>query len=343
MALIRYSMGLFALIIVYQVQVQAAGAGRAAEVITAAISFEPKINRVETVGTAEAIRSVILYPAVADKVTAVNFVPGQHVEGQAVLLQLDSRRQKLALKRVSIELVDAQRTVIRLQESREKGAITQSALDDAMTARDLLNVELSEVKTELEDRAVRAPFAGVVGFTDVEPGDRIGVQTVITTIDNRQQLLINFNAPEAALPILQGKASVELEPWQTKGLRIKADITEVDSRVNRSNRSIRVRALLDNSTDLYRPGMSFRVTLQLAGNEYAVIPEAALMWGPTSAYVWLAQNGKAKKVDIQIRQRLSGRLLVSGALNVDDQLIVEGVQRLREAQSVKASLSQRTD
>jgi multidrug efflux pump subunit AcrA (membrane-fusion protein) len=83
--------------------------------------------------------------------------------------------------------------------------------------------------------------------------------------------------------------------------------------------------------------MSFRVTLQLAGDEYAVIPEASLMWGATSAYVWLSENGKAKKVNIQIQQRLSGRLLVSGDLTASDQLIVEGIQRLREGQSVKAS------
>lgn len=339
MLLIRHFVLLCASLIVGQVQAQVAGVGRSAEVITEPITFEQKTNSVATVGTAEALRSVVLYPAVADKVTLVNFRPGQHVQDQQVLVELDSRRQKVALERVTIELVNAERNVTRLQESRRQGAIAQSVLDDAMTSRDLLKVQLSEVKTELEDRTVRAPFSGVVGLTDVEQGDRIGLQTAITTIDNRQQLLINFDAPEAALPMLQGNASVELEPWQSQGISIKADITEVDSRINLSNRSIRVRALLDNKADLYRPGMSFRVTLQLKGAEYAVIPEAALMWGTTSAYVWLAQNGKARRVDIKIQQRLRGRLLVSGALQAGDQLIVEGVQRLREGQSVNASIS----
>lgn len=62
--------------------------------------------------------------------------------------------------------------------------------------------------------------------------------------------------------------------------------------------------------------------------------------GATSAYVWLIENGKAKQVDVQIRQRLSGRLLVSGELTENDQLIIEGVQSLREGQSVKAATSQ---
>lgn len=345
MLLKRHSARLFVMLLVCpilaigSVQAQVSRAERAAEVITAPINFEQKTSRVEAVGTAEAIRSVVIFPAVADKVTAVKFVPGQQVQAQDILLELDSRRQKVALARVTIQLADAERTVVRLQESRKKGAIAQSDLDEAITARDLLKVQLSEVNTELEDRTVKAPFTGVLGLTDVEQGDRISLQTAITTIDDRRQLLINFNAPEAALPILQGNASVELEPWQSQGLRMQADITEVDSRINLSNRSIRVRALLDNSADIYRPGMSFRVILQLTGEQYAVIPEAALMWGATSAYVWLVQEGKAQKVDVQIQQRLSGRLLVSGKLTAKDQLIVEGVQTLREGQSVKATLA----
>lgn len=340
MTLIRHSIWIILLLTVCQVSAQTSRNNKAADVITLPISFEKKSSRVEAVGTAEAIRSVIIYPAVADKVIAVNFVPGQFINKHDVLLQLDSRRQKVALERVTIQLADAERTVARLKESRKKEAIAQSALDDAITARDLLKVQLIEVKTELEDRTVKAPFSGVVGLTDVEPGDRIGLQTAITTIDNREQLLINFSAPEAALPMLQGKSVVELEPWQSQGMRIKANIIEVDSRINLSNRSIRVRALLDNNADLYRPGMSFRVIMQMSGEAFAVVPEAALMWGATSAHVWVAEEGKAKKVDVQIQQRLSGRLLVSGALNENAQLIVEGVQTLREGQSVNAITSQ---
>ncbi|MDP5206529.1 efflux RND transporter periplasmic adaptor subunit, partial [Alishewanella sp. SMS9] len=226
--------------------------------------------------------------------------------------------------------------VNRLQESRQRGAIAQSDLDDAITNRDLLKVQMAEAKTNLEDRTVRAPFSGVVGLTDVEAGDRITLQTPITTLDNREQLLVNFVAPEAALPILSAQGSVSLQPWLSQGETIAAVISQVDSRIDTANRSIRARALLDNAQDQYRPGMSFRVILELKGDSYAVVPEAALLWGATSAYVWLMQDNKAVRVDVQIIQRLSGRLLVAGALNAGDMLIVEGVQSLRNDQAVTA-------
>lgn len=324
-------------------QAQVVANSRATQVITQPVSFEQQTSRIEAVGSAEAVRSVVLYPAVADKVTSVNFTPGQRVEKGQVLLELDSRRQQVAVERATIQLRDAERTVERLKQSRQRGAIAQSDLDDAITQRDLLEVQLAEAKTELEDRIVRAPFSGVVGLTDVEQGDRITLQTAITTVDAREQLLINFNAPEDALPILQGNTSVQLSPWQSQSTVFNAKIAEVDSRIDSASRSIRARALLDNTADQFRPGMSFRVQLQLVGESFAVVPEAALLWGATSAYVWLAEQGKAKRVDVQIKQRLSGRLLVAGAIQPGDQLIVEGVQRLREGQAVRDVSTQRAN
>ncbi|MDP5034714.1 MAG: efflux RND transporter periplasmic adaptor subunit [Alishewanella sp.] len=336
MTLFRLIIVILAIVFFSPAQAQQARGGQAAQVIVMPLSFEQQSSRIEAVGTAEAVRSVVIYPAVADKVTAVNFLPGQLVEQGDVLLQLDDRRQQVAVDRVTIQLADAERTVNRLQESRQRGAIAQSDLDDAITNRDLLKVQMAEAKTNLEDRTVRAPFSGVVGLTDVEAGDRITLQTPITTLDNREQLLVNFVAPEAALPILSAQGSVSLQPWLSQGETIAAVISQVDSRIDTANRSIRARALLDNAQDQYRPGMSFRVILELKGDSYAVVPEAALLWGATSAYVWLMQDNKAVRVDVQIIQRLSGRLLVAGALNAGDMLIVEGVQSLRNDQAVTA-------
>ena len=334
MTLFRHSLWLCSILLICQVQAQVSGNNAPAKVIMAPVAFEAQRSRIEAVGTAEAIRSVTIFPAAADKVTAIHFTPGQKVKQGEVLLELDSRRQRDAYKRAAIELADAERTVTRLQESRKRGAIAQSELDDAITGRDLMQVALSATQTELDDRKVLAPFSGVVGLTDIEAGDRITQQTAITTIDDRYKLFVHFNAPESAFSMLQGKAEVLLEPWQSGGKTITAHIAQVDSRIDPQNRTLRVRALLDNADDAYRPGMSFRVVLTLTGDEYAVVPEAALLWGATGAYVWLARDGKASKVDVSIAQRLTGRVLVSGNINKGEQLIVEGVQSLRPNQAV---------
>ncbi len=307
-------------------------------VVTEPVSFMYETRKVEAVGSAEALRSIALYPAVADEVIEVNFVPGQLVEAGKVLIKLDNRRQKNAVKRAELTLKDAQRTLDRLITSHAQGAVPISELDLARTQRDLAEVALEEAIVDLDDRFIKAPFDGVVGITDIEVGDRINEQTLITTLDHRSKLYINFKAPEAALPVLMNAPDVTLEPWSDREVAIKAEIAQIDSRINEADRTLRARALLDNSADKFRPGMSFRVNLSIKGDRYAAIPEAALLWGATGAYIWLAESGKAKRVDVNVHQRLRGAILVSGAISEGDTLIAEGVQRLRNGQAITTEL-----
>jgi RND family efflux transporter MFP subunit len=310
------------------------GGDRPKLVVIETLSFEYQTSLIEAVGTAQAKRSVTLFPGVSDEVTAVNFVPGQSVLKGDVLVALDSRLQDVNIKRTQIQLEDAQRNFNRVKNSLAKGAVAQRELDDTETVVRLAQVALQEAKENKEDRLVRAPFNGIVGLTEVEVGDRISSQTEITTIDDRQSLFVNFLAPELAVSYLMEKPNVQLQPWTNRTVNISAKIAELDSRVNTSDRTIRARALLENEFDLYRPGMSFRVSLRVQGERFVAIPEAALSWGASGAFVWLADNEKAKRVDVQIEQRLRGRILVSGDLSDGEILVIEGIQGLRSGQAL---------
>ncbi|NMH59454.1 efflux RND transporter periplasmic adaptor subunit [Alteromonas ponticola] len=314
---------------------QWSGENKAKLVVTEAIKFEYENKKVEAVGTAEAFRSVTLYPAVDDEVTEVNFAPGDEVKKGDVLLRLDDRRQQVALKRAKLELSDAERSLKRLQQSRKQGAVPQSDLDDAQTIFELAQVSVMEAQTELDDRQMLAPFSGIVGLTDVEVGDRITQQTAVTTLDDRSKLYINFKAPEAAVSLLLGSPEVQLQPWSERSTSLSAQIAQIDSRIDEVDRTMRARALLENVNDRFRPGMSFRVNLSVNGNLYAAVPEAALLWGATGAYLFKDNNGKAMKTNVTVHQRLRGTILVSGNLSEGDQLVVEGVQRLRHNQEIE--------
>lgn len=305
-----------------------------APVIVEPVSFERERNRVEAVGTAEAARSITIYPAVGDRVVAVNFEPGDKVEKGELLVQLDARRQQVAVEQAQINLRDAERTVERLRASLDQGAVPQSELDNAILLRDLARVELENAKIELEDRFIRAPFSGIIGITDVEVGDRIDEQTAIATLDDRSSLLIDFRIPEAAVSLLRDGAELQVEPWRYSGEPVTAEIVELDSRINPTTRMYRARAKISNDNDDFLPGTSFRTAIELAGQEFASIPEAALSWGVNNPFVWVVEDGKAQRVDVQIEQRIPGRVLVSGNIQRDDLLIVEGVQSLREGQPV---------
>ena len=306
------------------------------QVIVAPLAYQTQQSSIEAVGTAEAKKSVVIFPAVSEKVTSVNFIPGQFVEQGKVLVTLYNEREQVALERAQISLKDASREYERLLESRQKGAAAQSQVDVAETTLALAQVAVKEAEVALNERVIRAPFSGIVGFTDIEVGDRITQQTQVTTLDDRNELFINFSAPEVSVNVLTDDAQVTLTPWQNREVNIDARISQVDTRINEQDRTIRVRALLDNEDDNYRPGMSFRVKLSVAGQRYVAVPEAALLWSATGAYVWQMVEGKAARVDVKIQQRLLGTILVDGTFNPDSALVVEGVQRLRQGQELEA-------
>lgn len=250
-----------------------------------------------------------------------------------MLLELDSRRQKAALDEAKIKLADTQRILERLQQSQAKGAVPKSDVDDAKTVVELAKVTLTQAQTELEDRKVIAPLNGIMGLTDVEVGDRISELTEIASIDDTSDLYINFNAPESAIFMLRNKSNITVFPWQSES-PINAQIAYLDSRINPQTRTLRVKAKLNNANEQFLPGMSFRVHIEVLGDNYAAIPEAALLWGATGPYVWTSVDNKATRVDVKIEQRLAGRLLVSGPLKEGDILVIEGVQRLRAKQEL---------
>jgi RND family efflux transporter MFP subunit len=123
---------------------------------------------------------------------------------------------------------------------------------------------------------------------------------------------------------------IEISTWNRDTLRAAGEIVAIDSRVDPANRSFVVRAKVDNADDRLRPGMSFRVTLDVIGATWPVVPEVALQWGSDGAYVWALENSRAVRVPAAIVQRDDGSVLVDADLPSGTDIVVEGVHRMRD-------------
>jgi len=243
----------------------AGSAGRApVRVIAAPLGFEPTETRIEAVGTSRALKSIELYPAASGAVVAVNFEPGQYVTQGDVLVELDSRDEKLAVELARVRLQDAERLYDRYRRSRDSGAVLPTEVDAARTQAEAARIELDRAQVALDDRTIEAPFAGHVDYTEVDPGDRITTGTLITTLDDRSTLLVSFDVPEVMVGELTADNDVSLTPWN-RPETLTGEVVEVGSRIDPASRTFTARATVDNSADALRPGMSFRVTATAKG------------------------------------------------------------------------------
>ena len=287
------------------------------------------------IGSGVAQRSVTLFPAVAGEVAEVNFRTGQGVRAGAVLIRLDDRTERLADELAAARVAAAQTLVQRYEGTRGTGAVPDSVVDEARTALRTAQIEQQQAREAVRDRTVRAPFDGVMGLANVEPGDRVTPDTALVTLDDRRALRLDFEVPEAYLarlrPGLPLTATNPAYPQQ----RFAGEVTEVDSRIDPGTRNVRVRAALPNTDGVLRSGMSFQVQLSLSGAALVSVPELALQWGRDGSYVWAVRNGNAAQVPARPVRRSGGQVLIDGELRAGETVVVEGVQRLRAGRPVR--------
>jgi RND family efflux transporter MFP subunit len=304
-------------------------------VIAESLQFESAQTRVEAVGTSRAVLSAELYPAASGEVVAVNFEPGELVRKGDVLVQLDSRQERLAVGLAEIKLEDATRLFERYSRSSDSGAVLPTTLDAARAAMETARLELERAKVALDDRTIEAVFDGHVGATDVDPGDRVNPNTLITTLDDRSSLLVSFEVPEAFIGELKVGEDIRLETWSAAMPAVTGEVVDIGSRIDPRNRTFVARARVENPSDSLRPGMSFRVSVEVEGERYAVVPETAVLWGADGAYVWSIIDGKAQRTPVKVVQRREGRVLIDGDLGANGIVVVEGTQRMRNGIDVK--------
>lgn len=310
-------------------------AQRATTAIVQPIVFAPKTERLELTGTIESSSSVEIFPAVGDVVTNVYFQAGDAVEAGSPLIQLNNRREQVALELAEINLRDAQRRLGRLKTIHSQAAASQQELDAATLTRDLAANRLAQAQVELDEHTVIAPISGIAGLSDVRVGDRITPSTVITTLDDLDHLFVLIRVPEALTTSLSRGQTFTLTTWGDQTTPIIGTVTDLDSRVDPVTRTLKIRLAIENISGLLRPGMSLKADHLTQGQSYASIPEASLLWGASGAYLWtLDSESKAQRRNVEVVQRQTGVILVDGDLKPGEQLIVEGVQRLRSNQLI---------
>lgn len=290
-------------------------------------------QRLRAVGTAEARQTVSLYPDVAGQVVAVHFRSGEVVTEGQPLVQLDDADERLAVEAASIMLADASATVERYGQLVGTGAVSTVARDQAATAVDSATNDLARAQLELDRRTIRAPIMGLVGIVDLEPGDRVDSATLITRIDDSATLIVDFTVPERfAGQVYNGQpivATTGAFPDQV----FEGEITALDSRLDAASRTLTVRAEIDNDGWLV-PGLAFAVELAFEGADYPAVEDIAVQWDRSGSYVWTVEEDRAQRVPVTIVERRGGLVLLDGALDIGDPVVVAGSQRLSDGSEV---------
>lgn len=316
-------------------QADGGGFDRSTLVVTRKVGHATLNNRLKAIGSGMAIRTATITPTDSGSLSSVEVKAGDHVKAGQVIARLDPQAQKIAADKARLTLEDAKKKLARYRELRNSAAVTAVQISDQESEVSADTLALKQAEYELSKRTISAPIDGVIGIIDVNVGDYVTPQTQLTTIDDRSEILVDFQVPERFAGQIKHGSAVDATASAFPGRTFKGAVSAIDNRVDPDSRTLRVRAEIPNSDDLLRAGMSFLVTLHFPGDRYAAVDPLSVQWDSNGAYVWKVADGKAQRVKVQIVQRNPQSVLVDGGLASGDSVVTEGVQVLRAGSPVR--------
>jgi len=311
------------------------GGARAITVATKPVTTAIINNKLTAIGDGSAIHSVTVTSPSGGTLTELLVAPGDTVKSGDVIGHLDAQAEQIAFDKASLAAKNAADALARSTELQKSNSVSAAALTAAQLANDQAELDFRNAKLALDRRSIVAPIAGTVGLMQVTPGNYLNANTPVTTIEDDSQLLVTFWVPERFAPLITAGMPVQASATALPGQNFEGKVNAIDNRVDQASRTLQVQALIPNDNKAMRAGMSYSVTLGFPGEQFASVDPLAVQWSAQGPYVWKLADGKVGKGLVQIVQRNSDGVLVTGDVKEGEQVVTEGVLQLSDGAAVR--------
>lgn len=335
------ALALVVLLLTDRSSAQAGGAWPATKVALAQAERIAAPRALHGVGALEAARQVSLAAEVSGRVTRIAFESGQSVKAGQLLVQINDAPEQAERLRLQAQLRNAETVLARTRVLRADKVATQEQLDNATAARDMARGELRRVEAVIAQKAVRAPFDGVVGIRRIHEGQYLNAGDAIASLVDARTMHVNFSLDEQAVRHLHvgQPVALQLDAWPDQAF--EARITAIDPMIGES-RTVQVQASLPNDAGVLRAGMFAGIQVQRPQPEVVLaVPETAVTYSAYGQTVFVARPEEEKgltvrRVAVKTGERWDGRVEVESGLAEGDQVVVSGQIKLSDGMQVEA-------
>ena len=299
-------------------------------------------------GIAMSVRTVDIIPRVSGWIDEQAFRDGQEVAERQLLYRIDPRPYEVARERaraevamVEAELRNATDRVTRNRPLVEVGAISQQEFDQyiadertAVAKLDARRAALDEANLNLSFTRIESPLAGKASATAFWPGTMVGPQQLLVTVRQMDPLWVEFQPVSDDLPALarlQASASDATEASTPDGEWTRmGKVVFVDNTVMPTTSTVRTRLEIPNADRSMAPGAYLNVRLKVEHLANAVsVPERSIVYQTAAATLWvLDAERKARQKVVRTGPRGGAGIVILEGIGPDDEVVVEGTQRL---------------
>ncbi|MPW18795.1 efflux RND transporter periplasmic adaptor subunit [Paraburkholderia sp. CNPSo 3157] len=295
--------------------------------VTAAVaSYQTWQPQLAAVGSLRAVRGVDVTTEVAGLVRDIAFSSGQEVKAGQVLVRLndDSDRAQLVSLQAAAEL--AQTVYKRDKAQYDIQAIAKAQLDADAADLKSKKAQVDQQAALVEKKTIRAPFAGRVGITTVNPGQYINPGDAIVTLQAIDPIYADFYLPQQQLGQLQVGQAIVVDTNALSNRTFDGKIRSINPRVDAATRNVQIEAAVDNRERKLLPGMYANVKIDAGGvQRYLTLPQTAITYNPYGATVFVVKPGAQKNAQGKVMPVAQQVFVTPGPTRGDQVAILKGI------------------
>ena len=267
-------------------------------------------------------------PSLTGRIEHIFCEVGDRKNAGDMLVRMDQtqyKTTKISLGNLSVELN-------RVEQLLRSGSATQQQYDQLKAQYDQAKEQLESLE---QNTYVKAPFSGVISAKTYEDGELYGGQPIVVlTQINKLKALVAI--PETYFPLVKKGMPLTLTTDIYPGKTFPASVEVVYPTIDASSHTFQAKIVVPNSQELLRPGMYVTTTLGLGKAKVIAVPYQSVekLVGANDRYVFLVEDGRAKRVSVQLGQRFDQDIeiiapeIVEGAeyVSVGQHKLVDGVK-----------------
>lgn len=300
------------------------------------------IDAITATGQIEPLQAIELRPEVDGRLVEIMVTEGDYVAQGTPLFRVDDAELKAQVARAQADRDLAQQALTRTRALLADKAAAPADVERAEAQMRSTQASLDLLELRLARTVVRAPFSGVTGQRLASLGDYVNSSSRLITLQTVNPQRAVFQVPERYAEKLKMRQRVLFRVAALPGRDFTGTVDFVDPRVQLPGRTIAVKALAPNPRRELASGMFIEARLETATRPNAlVIPEDAVSPFAGAMYVWVVNGGKAERREVVLGVRTPGYVEIEKGLELGEQVVVGGTDRLQPGTEVKATVVDR--
>jgi membrane fusion protein, multidrug efflux system len=195
---------------------------------------------------------------------------------------------------------------------------------------------LEVVKTHMSKGFIRSPISGVVEDKFMNKGEMSAPGVPILSIVDVSRVKISAGVPEKYVEQIKKGQDVKISVDVLQGSEFSGKISYIAPSLSQGSRTFEIEIVINNKERLLKPEMSANVELARSESKDAIaIPQEYIVDYGDEKYLFVLEDGIAKKKEVVLGGRNENLVLIKSGLNAGDKLIIEGFQTLTDGEKVK--------